>query len=518
MKKLPLDVSDFSTMITGDYVYIDKTKYLYDLINKARFYFLSRPRRFGKSLLISTLQEMLSGNKTLFKDLWLGKSDYNWQKFPIVHLDLSIIGSNSPDDFRKSIIRRLNEIAQEHGIAIEKTEIIEDIMRPLIKELSERKGKIVLLVDEYDYPLLKHIHDAERAKNMLEVLKSLFSVVKGMSGEFRMIFITGVTKFSKASIFSGLNNLVDITMDPNYAQLLGYTETEIEQYLSSYLHKIEKEHDSSHESLITNIQTWYNGYQFSIDNLKVYNPFSVLYFLNSGRFSNYWFETGTPSFLINLVKKYDYPIQDFECAQLNELEMTSFDVDSIPIIPIFFQTGYLTVKAYDPDTKNYTLDYPNKEVKLSFLTHFLKYTASVSIPLLTSSIFKLTQALKNNTIDEFCKVLQHFFAGIPYDLHIPLEKYYQSIFYVVMHLLGACILTELKTNIGRIDALIQTQSHIYIFEFKLDGTGEQALQQIENKKYYERYLGLNKTIVLVGISFDSQARNISSDWASKTIR
>jgi hypothetical protein len=517
MKKLPLGISDFPRIIEDDYVYVDKTEYVYDLLNKGPFYFFSRPRRFGKSLLISTLKEALQGNRHLFEDLWISKSDYKWQAHPIIHLDFSIIGSDSALILKTSLAKQLNEIATEHNITLEKSEIIEDVLRPLIQQLSLQKGKIGLLIDEYDYPLLKHIHNLPAARDILAILRSFFSVVKGMSSKFHIIFITGITKFSKASIFSGLNNLFDITMDSHYSALLGYTENEINLYFPEYIAGIAKRQGTTPKNIMKSVQAWYNGYQFSAEGPKVYNPFSMLYFLKNGELENYWFETGTPTFLLNLLKERNYPIQELQDVQLNKMEMISFDMDGIPLIPLLLQTGYLTIKSYDPNTKNYTLDYPNKEVQSSLLTHILKHITETPISSVISYVFNLQQSLKNNTLGVFFSTLQEFFAGVPYDLHISLERYYQTIFYVIMKLIGAKISTEVKTNIGRMDAVIETKSHIYILEFKLDGTGQEALSQIEEKKYYEKYLGSTKQVLLIGISFNSKTKNISNDWVEKPI-
>ncbi len=514
---MPLNLSNFPKLITGGYIYVDKTHHIYNIVKDTKFHFLSRPRRFGKSLLISTLKEIFSGKKELFDNLWIAQSDYDWTTYPVMLLDFSALGSSSAPELKTSLLKRLSEIAEECDVEVEKEDIIEDMTRGLIKELSKKYTNIVLLVDEYDHPLLKHIDDPETAKSILEVLKSFYHVIKSSSGKFKSIFVTGVTKFSKASLFSGLNNLQDITLDHRYASLLGYTAEELDHYFENYIDYFAEKSCQSYDDALDNMRSWYNGYQFSIKAAKVYNPFSVLYFLDKGELENYWFETGTPSFLVNLIKTYQYPVQNLSGAQLNTLDMGTFEIGKLPIVPIFFQSGYLTITDYDPNTKNYTLDYPNREVEASFLSYFLNDTTSIPIASVTNYVFKLTQAIENNNINQFCSLLQQFLSTIPYDIHVPLERYYQTIFYVIVQLIGSYIAVEVKTNIGRIDAVIQTKTHIYIFELKIDSTGQQALQQIEDKKYYERFLGLNKIIELVGLSFSTQEKNITPDWVIKVL-
>ena len=560
MKHLPLNLSDFEQLITGDYIYVDKTQYIYNLVQGTKFHFLSRPRRFGKSLLASTLDKLFKGKKELFQNLWIFKSDYDWKIYPVIFIDFSAVGSNTSSDLKISLVNRLMEIAEEYNLEITKDHIVEDMARSLINALVKKYEKVVLLVDEYDHPLLKHIDNEEVARSILEVLKGFYHVIKSNSGKFKNIFVTGITKFSKASLFSGLNNLQDISLDSRYGTLLGYTQEEIHYYFGDFIKKIAERHNQSYDALIELMRSWYNGYKFSGKSAKVYNPFSILYFLDKGELENFWFATGTPSFLITLIKKYKYPIQNLSGSLLNILDLGTFDIGNLPLIPIFFQAGYLTIKDYNPDNQNYILDYPNKEVESSFLSYFLDQTAGVPIASVKNYVFNLQQALANDDVNLFISVLHQFLCTIPvfvypglqarqttpdtaiknrrlsaiasiivetyyilksddgpYDIHIPLEKYYQSIFYVIFQLIGSYVNVEVKTNIGRIDAVVETKNNIYIFELKIDSTGSKALQQIEDNKYYERFIGLNKMIKLIGLSFDTKLKNISSDYKIQVI-
>jgi len=517
MKHLPLNLSDFEQLITGNYIYVDKTQYIYNLVQGTKFHFLSRPRRFGKSLLVSTLDKLFKGKKKLFNDLWISKSDYDWTIYPVIMIDFSAVGSNTSSDLKISLVNRLMEIAEEYDLEISKNPIVEDMTRSLINALIKKYDKVVLLVDEYDHPLLKHIDNEEVARSVLEVLKGFYHVIKSNSGKFKNIFVTGITKFSKASLFSGLNNLQDISLDNRYGTILGYTSEEINSYFSDFIKHIAEKRNQSYGELIDLMRSWYNGYQFGGKSVKVYNPFSILYFLDKEELENYWFATGTPSFLLTLIKKYQYPIQDLSGSLLNILDLGTFDIGKLPLVPIFFQAGYLTIKDYNPATQNYTLEYPNHEVESAFLSYFLNETTAIPIASVKNYVFSLQQALVNDDIDSFINVLHQFLCTIPYDIHIPLEKYYQSIFYVIFQLIGSYVNVEIKTNIGRIDTTIETKNCIYIFELKIDSTGSKALHQIEDKKYYERFLGLNKIIKLIGLSFDTKLKNISSNYKVKII-
>ncbi len=376
VKYLPTDVSDFHTMVQGNYLYVDKTHFIYKLFSKGkRYYFLSRPRRFGKTLLISTLKEFFSGNKELFKGLWLYTSNHDWAEHPVIHLDFSTIAHRTPEHLEASLRYTLETIAQNYTITLEAT-ILEDMFTSLIRKLSER-NKVAILIDEYDYPLLSHLHDIEVAKKMREILKSFYGVLKGLDPHLRAIFITGVSKFSKTSIFSGLNNLDDLTLDPIAASLLGYTQEELETYFSNNIAEIAEVHSTTSENIREIMKIWYHGYRFSSHEAKVYNPYSILYYLDKKELKNYWFESGTPFFLIQFLKKHYTSLEGLEYAEFTTTGLGTVDLEDIPPITLLFQTGYLTIINYDSVTSKYKLGYPNKEVHESFqkvpLSCFIKY-------------------------------------------------------------------------------------------------------------------------------------------------
>ncbi len=372
LKKLSIGVQSFSKLIEEDFIYVDKTEYIYKLITKGSYYFLSRPRRFGKSLLISTLKEIFAGNRKLFESTFIAQTNYQWEEHPIIHLSFSLVSSKTAQDLERDILRSLERIGQRYGIDIRDEISIPMKMVSLVERLAFTH-KVVILIDEYDYPLLNNIDNLELANACRDVLRNFFATLKDLDDYIEFIFITGITPFSLTSIFSGLNNVKDLTLDPNAAKLLGYTSEEIVASFQPHLIKHSKKSGHSVEKLLEDIQHWYNGYLFSEENegesstsLKMYNPFSVLLYLADGKFLNYWFESGTPSFLVHLIKTQNYAIFDIEGSEVNVAETRSYDLEKIQFIPLLWQTGYLTIKNYNPDSKNYTLAFPNEEVRTSF--------------------------------------------------------------------------------------------------------------------------------------------------------
>ncbi len=344
-------------------------------------------------------------------------------------------------------------------------------------------------------------------------------VLKDLSDHLRFTFITGVSTFSKASVFSGLNNLDDITLSPKTTTLLGYTQIEIEIYFAEYLNDIAQEQHATQEEIIKVIREWYNGYQFTKPSdppITVYNPFSVLSYLSHGSLQNYWAGTGTPFFLTHLIMTQQFAISEIEGSEVNIDETKSFDLHKFHLLPLLWQTGYVTIESYNPVTQNFKLHYPNKEVKISFFSYFMGYLTNQKLATLKNHLAQLTESLLSADLDRFFEALNVFFAAIPYTIQLPLEKYYQSLFYVILSIIGAEIHGEAHTNNGRIDAVIHTNTHIYIFEFKLNDSAESALNQIQDKHYYQKYLHDGKTINLIGVAFNAETRNIEQ-WLIKEV-
>ena len=496
MKPLPIGIQTFKDLIEGGYLYIDKTQWIYQLVKNSKgTYFLSRPRRFGKSLLLSTLEEIFLGNKELFKGLWIENADFAWKKHPVVRLDFSKQKAKDTEALVRFIISELNTIAQKYNVHLEEKDYYSQFQE-LISKLSVQE-KVVILIDEYDKPIIDHLENTEKAVEMREVMKGFFTILKGNDSHIRFLLLTGVSKFSKAGVFSNLNHLDDLTLNNMSSTLVGITQAEIEENFSEYIEATMSELKMQREDLISKIQHWYNGYRFSKKGEKVFNPFSTLQFFNRMDFQHHWFETGTPSFLIKQIIKQNYDIITIP-MQVDELAFSSYEVDDLQLTPLLLQTGYLTIKDYNDEFMTYTLDYPNFEVKQAFLNYILKKLETNQVS--NTHILKLTKAFKENDLENAFDYLREIFANIDYDIQIHQEKYYQTIFYLIFTLIGLKIKAEVKTNKGRIDAVIKDQS-IYLFEFKLNGTKEEALEQIKSKKYYEKYLGKGKSIYLIGAEF-----------------
>ena len=507
MKKLPIGIQTIEEVIEDGHVYVDKTALIFQLITEGKYYFLSRPRRFGKSLLVSTLKAIFNGDKELFKDCQIYSTDYTWEKHPIIHLDFTQIMTESSQDLGESLKKRLIKIAELYGKSIEISSPQEGLIN-LVEKLSE-DGKVVVLVDEYDKPLIDNLEQIELAKANRNLLRNFFGTLKGLGRHLRFVFVTGVSKFSQVSLFSGLNNLKDITINPKYATLLGYTEEEIFLFFKGYLKEIEQKQKKTSQEIIELMRCWYNGYGFSRQKSTVYNPFSTLLFLENGEVDNYWFQTATPTFLINQIKKQTYPVDKISGVQVGDTIFNSHDLEKISLISLMWQTGYLTIKSYNSSTRLYCLDYPNEEVKVSFLEYLAEGITNMSMPQAAGCARECAAALHGYNLEEFFAKLKVFFADIPYDMHVSKEKYYQTVFYVIAKLIGLDAQLEVKTNIGRIDMVVITDKLLYIFEFKIDSSAEEALNQISDNKYFEKYVDLKKKPVLVGVNFDAKERNIT---------
>lgn len=517
MKYLPLDLSTFSTMMTHNYVYVDKTEHIYRLFSGGlRLYFLARPRRFGKSLLVSTLKELFLGNRELFKGLWIDSSDYQWITHPVIHLDFANIGHETPDDLKKSLSQRLREIGSEYDIHADGFPTINDHITFLIKQLAQT-NKVVILIDEYDKPILDHISDLEKANSMKKTIAAMYDTIKSMDAYIRAIFVTGVTKFAKTSIFSGMNNLNDISFDQQSAQLLGYTQQELVDYFGPYIDAVAKNENRPVDEVLNDMKQWYNGYRFSKSPIKVYNPFSTMYYLSKQELANYWFKSGTPTFLIHLIKKQYIDLEKIPTAAIKSDSLETFELDNIPLIPLLFQTGYLTIDDYNPQNNKITLSYPNYEVEESFTKHIVLSLADTNTTTIETTTDRLITALEKHDFESFCSTLKSLFARIPYSIRIDKESYYHSLFQFLMNLLILETHSEVLTHDGRIDTVIQTDDCIYVFELKVNKTPEEALDQILNKKYYEGYAIYNKPIILIGLSFRTDEEHLDITYIAKDI-
>jgi len=517
LKPLPVSTSTFRDIIAGDYLYVDKTKWIYKLIRYPKgAYFLSRPRRFGKSLLISTLDEIFQGNRELFKGLWLYNSPYQWAQHPIIRIDFSLKKVKSARELEKTISWLLSLQAQQHQVVLEGEDHIQQFAS-LIFQLAAQ-NQVVILIDEYDNPLIHNLENLAEAELIQDVLKGFYGVIKALDAQLRFVLLTGVSKFSRVGVFSDLNNLNDLTMDNQYAAMLGITQEELEIYFLDYLHAFVEERGMTSAHLRARIRAWYNGFCFSRRCELVYNPFSLLLLFQKREFQNFWFETGTPTFLIKLIKTRGYDLEQLENLELEELTFSTYEIEKLQIVPLLFQTGYLTIKAYEDEDQTYTLSYPNYEVRRAFMAYLLSAYSEVELAFAGSYLKQLARALRAAAWERFFTVLDTFLAAIDYRLHIKQEKYYQTIFYLIFKLIGLEINAQVRTNRGRIDATLELESDIFIFEFKLDGSAAEALAQIKEKEYYARYQLAGKTLHLVGVNFDMEKRGVGEWLVENVIR
>lgn len=505
----------FRKIIEGGFLYVDKTPYLYNLVQPAAgVYFLARPRRFGKSLMISTLEEIFLGNKELFRGLWIYDSDYQWQPYPVIRIDFSRLQVTTDTELKAGIERYLHQIARQHQVTIGGGPYYAQF-EDLILALAA-KGQVVILIDEYDKPLIDNLQNLPEALKIRDTLKGFYTLIKAMDQYLRFVFITGISKFSKVGVFSAMNNLDDLTMDPRFATALGITETELETDFAEHITAFAAKEGCDTLTLQQRIREWYNGFCFIGGCERVYNPFSTLQLFSKQRFANYWFETGTPTFLIKLLKEQQYAVDQLDDLRLRELAFSTYEIDTLSIVPLLFQTGYLTIKDYEPVRRVYTLSYPNSEVEDAFVTYLLGAFNERDRGLNETYLWQLIDAVETHDLDQFFKILQGFFANVPYNIHLKHEKYYQTIFYLIFKLIGLRIEAEVSTNEGRIDAVIEVRDHIFLFEFKLDKSAEEALQQMKDRAYYQKYQAKSKALTLVGANFSSEQRKIM-EWRQEAI-
>jgi len=507
IKKLPLGITDFKEIIESGCVYVDKTADIYQMIFGGKYYFISRPRRFGKSLLVSTLAELFAGNKKLFNNLWIVHSNYDWQEYPVIKIDFSGIDYSTSERLEKSLIQSLRTTAIQYNVALANTDSPKDMFSALIDQLA-KKNKVVLLVDEYDKPIIDNIHDVQQAEKQRFILQNFYSTIKAKDAVLRFVLLTGVSKFAKTSVFSGINNLTDISMDERYATMFGYTQQEIRDYLGDYISRLSKKQKTDYEETMRNLTNYYDGYQFVENAERVFNPYSVLRCCDEGKYKNYWFTTGTPTFLIALLQKNNYDLETFTDPVLNENSLGSFEIDAIELSALLFQTGYLTIKAYDPITNNYTLGIPNREVNsgltINLVDAFTRLPADKSLQYAR----KITHAFIKSDMIELQTVLQEFFNRMPYTVHVTDESKLQFVLYAIFALIGVAVDPEVTTSIGRADLVVTFPKLVYVIELKFNKTAQEALAQIQDKRYYEKYENLGKKITLLGINFDAASKTV----------
>jgi hypothetical protein len=514
-RKLSIGIQDFEKLRLDGNIYIDKTSYIYQLANTSAPYFLSRPRRFGKSLFLSTLKAYFLGKKELFDGLAISELENDWLEYPVIYIDLNKAAYQDAPTLNDVI----DEILKVYETEWEITNIASRLslrFDNLIKTAYQKSGhKVVVLVDEYDKPLVNTLDKAEVNESMREILKGFYGIFKSADAYLCFVFLTGVTKFSKVSVFSDLNNLVDISFDREYAGICGISETELIHYFQPEIKKLSEEMELSYEATLIELKKHYDGYHFSRKSEGMYNPFSLLNTLQKSYFNDYWFATGTPTFLVKMLKDGNFEIPNLE----NEVKIPVNSINDYRLeynnpVPLLYQSGYLTIKGYDTKFNEFTLGFPNEEVKYGFLNELLPAYVPQYVVQQKFSAASFVRTLEANDIDGFMNTVRSFYSSIPYDQinkEQKTERYYQFIFYLLVTLMGQFIQTEVKNAVGRADAVIKTTNTIFVFEFKMAnyGTAEEALAQIDSKNYLIPYATDGRKVVKIGAEFSEQERGLS---------
>ena len=508
----PIGIQNFEDLRRNGYVYVDKTSHIYHLTSTGKYFFLSRPRRFGKSLLVSTMEAYFSGRKDLFKGLAMEQLEKDWIEYPVLHLDLNSGRYMSPEDLDVVLDQHLNNWEAQYGV-VRKYDDCSARMNDIIDAACSRTGrKVVILIDEYDKPIVNNLGNEPLTDYYRRTLQGFYSVLKAKDGQIRFGFLTGVSKIGKLSVFSSLNNLKDISMVKDYADICGISEKELHDYFDESVSELGEANDLIKDEGYLKLKEMYDGYHFTPNSVGVYNPFSLLNAFSDREFKDYWFETGTPTLLVNVMKKTSFDVttlSDNVVVTVDDLSGMQ-DIISNPI-PLFYQTGYLTIKGYDREFKEYTLGFPNDEVKTGFLKFIYSYYVPANPSEGKTTTSKLARALRGGDPYSFMKTLEALFANTTYQIQGDAEKNFQYAMYIIMELLGEYVQAERSTSNGRIDLLLQTRDYIYIVELKIDSTADAALRQIEDKGYAKPFVNDPRKLFRIGVSFSTADRRIG-DW------
>lgn len=509
-RKMPIGIQSFEKLRREDFVYIDKTDLVYRLANIPTPYFLSRPRRFGKSLLLSTFEAYFLGKRELFKGLAIERYETEWAEHAVLHLSLNAERYDSAERLTDMLERQLQNWEEKYntgGKGITQSGRFEEVIR----RACEQTGRgVVVLIDEYDKPLLRSFHDEELQNQFRQILTAFYTVLKDADQWLRFVFITGVTKFAQMGIFSNLNQLNDISYDPEYAALCGLTLEEIETNFVPELRLLGEANGQTYGETIARLTRLYDGYHFTWGNIPgMFNPFSVLSVMAKRRYENYWFATGTPTFLAEMLRKTDYDLRGLDGVKVLAASLSDDRADAHNPIPMIYQSGYLTIKDYDAEFQEYTLGFPNDEVRYGFLNFIAPFYTPVSSTDTAFYIGKFVRELRAGDTEAFLTRMRAFFADIPYELNDKSERHYQVIFYLVFKLMGQFTEAEVRSARGRADAVVKTADTVYVFEFKLNGTAEEALEQIDSCGYLIAYTADGRRIVKIGAEFSAEERNLS---------
>jgi hypothetical protein len=513
--KYPVGVQSFEKLRREGWVYVDKTSHIYKLVQSGSCYFLSRPRRFGKSLLISTLAAYFKGQRELFEGLAMEQLEKDWIEYPVLHLDLNAEIYSSLAELENILDSNLRMWEEKYGNASQNNPSLSYRFLRVIQAAKEKTGKnVVVLIDEYDKPILQAIGNESLQDEFRSTLKAFYGVLKSADADLKFTLLTGVTKFGKVSVFSDLNNLKDISTSPHFCDICGLTAQELHKNFDIAVEQLAKANNQTKEQAYEELERRYDGYHFCENTIGIYNPFSILWTLSESRYGSYWFSTGTPTYLMELMKKSGFLLQDLSRIEVGADTLDSIHSADVNPIPVLFQSGYLTIKGYDPEFGLYKLDYPNEEVEEGFVKFLLPYYVYCQSAQQKVIVRDFILSLRNGDADRFMRLMQSLLAGTPYELVRELENHYQNVMYIITKLMGFYVQAEYRTNRGRIDLLVATDKYIYIIELKFEGSAQQALQQIDSKGYALPFATDGRKVIKIGANISKETRNIDN-WEVK---
>ncbi len=504
----PIGIQNFENIRRDGYVYVDKTALIHQLATTGKYYFLSRPRRFGKSLLLSTMEAYFRGKRELFEGLAIEALEKEWAEYPVLHFDFGGASYDNEDTLKEKLRKQLDSLEAYYGIPC-RYSTISIRFDNLIEAAFNKTGRqAVILIDEYDKPIIDNLSRPELREKFRETLQGFYGVMKSKDEFIRLGFLTGVTKIGKMSVFSGLNNLTDISMDREYADICGISANDLKEYFPESIKELAEANGLSVEDCYRKLAEMYDGYHFHHKAIGVYNPFSLLNTFRRREFLEYWFETGTPSFLVEVMRRTDYDITQLSDQEADTTLLTDIDSAFLNPVPLLYQSGYLTIKGYEPDFQIYHLGFPNLEVRHGFLNYLMRYYAPTEEVTGTMLIARMTRDIRAGKPESFMERLDAFFARIDYQIQADCEKDFQYAMYIIIELMGEYVETERATSNGRIDILIKTKDYIYVIEIKADSTPDEALEQIEERGYARPFADDPRKLFKIGVNFSTANRRI----------
>ncbi|MDY6373336.1 MAG: AAA family ATPase [Bacteroidales bacterium] len=509
-KKYPIGIYTFEEIVGDNYLYVDKTAHVYNITHNFKYVFLSRPRRFGKSLLVNTLQCYFEARKDLFEGKALAQMETEWVKHPVLRFDMSSLKNKKVEYVESGLDTLLLRYEKEYGI-VNPRKTFGDRLQALINAAVEQTGqKVVLLIDEYDSPMLEVFHDKEKLSEVRSILTNFYGPIKICDAQLRFGFITGITKFSQMGIFSGINNLMDISMLDDYSDICGISKEELLTQCKPDIESMAEKMKCSYSEMAGKLTEYYDGYHFSKNSKDIFNPFSLIKAFATKELSYYWYNSGTPTFLFEQLRHFKTRLADLDGQKVMESSFSVSPEVATSALPLLYQSGYLTIKDYDQRFIQYTLGYPNKEVRIGFLDALLPSVADVSDAAKGAVLIGVTTALEAGDVDAAMESIKAFIASMPYHYDNTKEADFQTIMYIIFSLLGMYVKVEVSSAIGRADAIVETKDYVYIIEYKLNKSAEEALRQIDEKGYATPYLSDPRKLIKVGMNFSSELRGLES--------